>query len=134
MSDQSASMSDVTLLSFNQFNVLFYGYKLFGVYSFMNREETRYFGLCHEGSAHILVSFYHVKRVAIVEIFRRLSTGRYRCIVDYNDRVIIIIQYILKESFDAAGPPVCMLLSTQLSPRSCGNWQHYFFGTWHAFE
>jgi len=44
----------------------------------MNREEIRYFGLCHDGAAHILVSIYHVKRVAILEFLRRLSTGRYQ--------------------------------------------------------
>ena len=127
-------------------NVVFYGHSFVRrLQLFMNREETRNFGLCHDGhcislvgqggmttahleqkihlvgrmgprvvfldiaigtndlssgypiarlvervlaAARILISFYHVKQVVILEIFRRLPTGRYHCPVDFNDRVV----------------------------------------------
>ena len=54
-------------------------------------------------AARILISFYHVKQVVILEIFRRLPTGRYHCPVDFNDRVVSY-NTLLKERIDAAGP------------------------------
>ena len=75
-------------------------------------------------AASIFISFYHVKQVVILEIFRRLPTGRYHCPFDSNDRVVSY-NTLLKQIIDAAGPRYTRTIQFHHHQGLVENWQQY---------
>ena len=60
----------------------------------------------------------------ILEIFRRLPTGRYHCPVDFNDRVVSY-NTLLKQIIDAAGPRYTRTIQFHHHHGLVENWQQY---------
>ena len=75
-------------------------------------------------AARTLISFYHVKQVVILVIFRRLPTSRHHCPIDFNDRVVSY-NTLLKERIDAAGPRYARTIQLHHHQGLVENWQQY---------